>query len=151
MDGPVRFYFLGVAYVKFSKMSEAACAMENLNNTVIKNHTGTYKVYIAKRLVTVQEVYKLTLYDTVYRFSLEISVVMNRKGQTMMILIDIYDYSSRCPNRLQRPMSNFIIVSLAMCNRWNCFEIKKLTKVEESVTCCSASKLINEMFIIHRA
>lgn len=31
-------------------MSEAALAMEKLNNTPIKGHTGVYKVYIAKRL-----------------------------------------------------------------------------------------------------
>lgn len=44
------FYSLkGVAYVKFAKMSEAAKAMENLNQQPIKNRTGVYKVYIAKR------------------------------------------------------------------------------------------------------
>ncbi|XP_065216135.1 RNA-binding protein 45-like [Planococcus citri] len=38
----------GVAYIKFPKMSEAALAMENLNNTPIKGHVGVYKAYIAK-------------------------------------------------------------------------------------------------------
>lgn len=45
----ITFPALGVAYVKYSKMSEAALAMEKLNNTSVKNHSGTYKVYIAKR------------------------------------------------------------------------------------------------------
>lgn len=42
-------FFVGVAYIKYPKMSEAALAMEKLNNTPIKGHTGVYKVYIAKR------------------------------------------------------------------------------------------------------
>lgn len=33
-------------------MSGAALAMENLNNSPIKNHSGAYKVYIAKRYVS---------------------------------------------------------------------------------------------------
>lgn len=44
------FYsFKGVAYVKYSKMSEAAHAMESMNMQPIRNKAGVYKVYIAKK------------------------------------------------------------------------------------------------------
>lgn len=44
-------YFVGVVYIKYSKSSEAALAMEEMNGKVLANAPKPIKVMIAHRYI----------------------------------------------------------------------------------------------------